>query len=46
MYSAQASDVDTVICDGKILMRKKCLVTIDEEETVKNAKLFAKRILG
>lgn len=46
VYSAQASDVDTVICDGKILMRKKCLLTIDEEETVKNAKLFAKRILG
>lgn len=31
LYSAQASDVDTVIVDGKILMKNRELLTIDEE---------------
>jgi 5-methylthioadenosine/S-adenosylhomocysteine deaminase len=31
VYSAQASDVDTVIVDGKILMEGRELKTIDEE---------------
>lgn len=32
VYSAAASDVDTVIVDGKILMQNRKLLTIDEEK--------------
>ena len=31
VYSAQASDVDTVIIDGEILMEDRKLKTLDEE---------------
>ncbi|MBP5183774.1 MAG: amidohydrolase family protein, partial [Lachnospiraceae bacterium] len=43
-YSAAASDVDTVIVDGKILMDKKVLKTIDEEHVFFAANRIAKRI--
>lgn len=45
VYSAQASDVDTVICNGRLLMHKRELLTVDEHETIEQAKLFARRIL-
>jgi len=32
IYCARASDVDTVLCDGKVLMRGRKLLTIDKEE--------------
>lgn len=32
VYSARGTDVDTVICDGKLLMRERKLLTIDKEE--------------
>ncbi len=32
VYSAQASDVDTMIVDGKIIMQNRKIKTIDEEE--------------
>jgi len=32
IYSAQGSDVDTVIVNGKILMKGRELLTIDEEK--------------
>ncbi|MEE4272062.1 MAG: amidohydrolase [Thermoanaerobaculales bacterium] len=32
VYSVRASDVRTVICDGKILMRDRVLLTLDLEE--------------
>ena len=34
VYAARASDVDTVIVDGNILMEKRKLTTIDEEKTI------------
>ena len=43
-YSAAAADVDTVIVDGKILMDKKVLKTIDEEHVFFAANRIAKRI--
>jgi len=31
VYSTRASDVDTVICDGRLLMQQRRLLTIDKE---------------
>lgn len=36
VYSALGTDVNTVICDGKILMEDKKLTTINEEEIIEN----------
>lgn len=46
VYSTQGSDVDTVIVNGKILMEKGRLTTIDEEEVYKNIKRIMKRLLS
>lgn len=32
VYCARATDVDTVLCDGKVLMRGRKLLTMDKEE--------------
>jgi 5-methylthioadenosine/S-adenosylhomocysteine deaminase len=32
VYSVRASDVQTVICDGKVLMRNRELLTLDKDE--------------
>lgn len=45
VYSAQASDVDTVIIDGNIVMEKGELKTIDEEKVKFNVKEIAKKVL-
>ena len=37
IYSANGSNVDTTICNGKILMENKKLTVIDEEEIYKKA---------
>lgn len=37
-YSAQASDVDTVIVDGKILMENRKFTTLDVDKIMKNTK--------
>lgn len=37
-YSAQASDVDTVIVDGKILMENRKFTTLDIDKIIKNTK--------
>jgi 5-methylthioadenosine/S-adenosylhomocysteine deaminase len=34
LYSAQAADVDTVICDGKVLMRGRRLLTLDKRQII------------
>ncbi len=34
VYSARASDVRTVVCDGKVIMRDRNLLTLDKEEIV------------
>ncbi len=44
VYSAQSSDIDTVICRGKVLMEKRELKTIDEEEVLYEAKRWGERI--
>jgi 5-methylthioadenosine/S-adenosylhomocysteine deaminase len=45
-YSVQGSDVDTVIIDGKIVMEKGELKTIDVEKATFEVEKIAKRILG
>jgi len=44
VYSAQGSDVDTVIVDGVILMENRELKTIDEERVKFEANTIAKRL--
>jgi len=34
VYATQATDVDTVIIDGEVVMRQRKLLTIDEAETI------------
>ncbi len=45
VYSAQASDVDTVIVDGKILMENREIKTIDVEKVMYNVEKHAKEII-
>ncbi len=45
VYSAQASDVCTVICNGRLLMRDRELLTLDEIEVCRQADLIAKRLI-
>jgi 5-methylthioadenosine/S-adenosylhomocysteine deaminase len=37
VYCAMGSDVDTVIIDGKIVMKERKLLTVDEQEVLENA---------
>jgi len=39
VYSAEQDDVDTVIIDGKLLMSGRELLTINEQETIRNAQV-------
>lgn len=41
VYSSQGSNVDTVICNGDILMENRELLTIDEEKIIYEAKIAA-----
>lgn len=44
VYSARGSDVDTVIIDGKIVMKNKKLLTIDEKKLMKKINKLSKEI--
>jgi 5-methylthioadenosine/S-adenosylhomocysteine deaminase len=44
VYSAKGSDVDTVIVNGRILMRDKQLATIDEPSLKNKANLLSEKI--
>jgi 5-methylthioadenosine/S-adenosylhomocysteine deaminase len=46
VYSTEADDVDTVIIDGRIVMRDRELLTIDEGETIANAKSEAEKLIA
>lgn len=45
VYSAQASDVDTVIIDGNIVMENRRLKTIDEELVMRKVSEISKRVI-
>ena len=44
VYSAEASDVDTVIIDGRVVMRERSLTTLDEQTVIRQARDQAARI--
>lgn len=44
VYAANASSVDTVICDGKVIMENKELKTLDEERILFEAQRSADRL--
>jgi 5-methylthioadenosine/S-adenosylhomocysteine deaminase len=46
IYSAQASDVDTVIVDGKIIMQNRILKNIDEERIKYEVETLSNKLLG
>ena len=46
VYSAQASDVDTVIIDGNIVMQNRVFTGIDEEKIKYEVHSLSKRLLG
>ena len=46
VYSAQSSDIDTVICRGRVVMEKRELKTLDEERILFEAKRWGERIKG
>lgn len=46
VYSAQASDVDTVIVDGKIIMQNRTFKNIDEERIKYEVDSLSSRLLG
>ena len=45
-YSAQGSDVDTVIVDGKLLMENRELKTIDIEDVMKNTNRIVEDLIS
>jgi 5-methylthioadenosine/S-adenosylhomocysteine deaminase len=44
VYSASSADVDTVIVNGKILMEKRKILTIDEERIYSEVEKSVKRL--
>jgi len=46
VYAAQSSDIDTVIIDGKIVMRNGTVLTLNEKEILKNVQKCANRLVG
>ncbi len=45
VYAARASDVETTIVGGRILMRDRVLLTMSEEEVLRNARRSRERVL-
>ena len=46
VYSAEASDVRSVVVDGRILMNERRLLTLDESEVINRAEVETARLLG
>lgn len=44
VYSAQSADVDTVIIDGRVVMERRRVLTMDEEEVMAGAERCARRL--
>ena len=46
VYAVSGSDVDTVIVNGKVLMEKRRLLTMDEAAIMKKMNTFAEKVRG
>jgi 5-methylthioadenosine/S-adenosylhomocysteine deaminase len=46
VYSAKGSDVDTVIVDGRILMEKRRMKTLNEKNVIREAEMVALNLKG
>jgi len=46
VYAAEATDVDTVVIDGQLVMRDRKLLTLDEADVVVQARAEAKELLN
>jgi len=46
VYSAQAADIDTVICQGQILMENHIVITLDEEKIIREASATAAALIS
>ncbi|MDE3088196.1 MAG: amidohydrolase, partial [Chloroflexota bacterium] len=46
LHSARANDVDYVIADGRVLLRKGALTTLDEDRILREAEKRAFRLVG
>jgi cytosine/adenosine deaminase-related metal-dependent hydrolase len=46
VYSSEAQDVDTVLIDGRIVMRDRKLQTIDENHTIATANAEYQRLIS
>jgi 5-methylthioadenosine/S-adenosylhomocysteine deaminase len=44
VYCASGSDVDTVVINGRIVMRNRKLLTVDEQEIMDRVNRIARRI--
>ena len=44
VYSAKSSDIETVICNGRVIMEKREFKTIDEEKLIYEVKRWAEKI--
>ncbi len=45
VYEASTGDVDTTIVDGRVLMHRRKLLTIDEQEVIREANRASRRVL-
>ncbi|MQL51719.1 amidohydrolase family protein [Desulfofundulus thermobenzoicus] len=46
VYAAQSADVETVIVDGRVVMEKRQVLTVDEEEVYRQVSRRAERLAG
>ena len=46
VYAAKGSDVDTVIVNGRVIMRERKVLTMDEEKVIREAEKASDEILG
>ena len=44
MYAARGSDVTTVIVNGRVVVRDREILTVDEEEVMERARAFGERV--
>ena len=44
IYSSRATDVDTVLCNGEVLMKNRKLLTIDKEQVKKEVQSRVSRL--